>query len=78
MRAAVLKAPRQIVIEELPDPVPQPDQVVVQVTYCGVCGSDIRYFKGENPWALHTLGRDAPNPPKGPNLLKIKALCAAF
>ena len=63
MKAAVLKKPYQIVVEQLPGPTPEPDQVVIEVAHCGVCGSDIRYFKGENPWALHTLGRNAPNPP---------------
>ena len=63
MRAAVLKAPRQLVIEDIPDLHGQPDEVVVEVEHCGICGSDIRYYVGENPWALHTLGHHAPNPP---------------
>ena len=62
MRAAVLKEPYRIVIEELAEPSPDRDQVVIEVAHCGICGSDIRYFRGENPWALHTLGRNAPNP----------------
>jgi threonine dehydrogenase-like Zn-dependent dehydrogenase len=34
----------------------------VRVAACGICGSDLRYYAGENPWAKHTLGREAPNP----------------
>jgi len=30
---------------------------------CGICGSDVRYFSGENPWSLHTLGKYVPSPP---------------
>jgi len=30
---------------------------------CGICGSDARYFQGENPWSLHTLGRNTPSSP---------------
>jgi L-iditol 2-dehydrogenase len=63
MKAAVLKAPYRISVEELRIPVPASDQVLIQVESCGVCGSDIRYFMGENPWAMHTLGRHVPNPP---------------
>ena len=40
-----------------------PDMVLLRVKACGVCGSDLRYFEGENPWALHTLGREVPNEP---------------
>lgn len=40
-----------------------PDLVLVEIAACGVCGSDFRYYVGENPWAQHTLGRFVPNPP---------------
>ena len=63
MKAAVLKAPRQLTVEEVPVPAPEPSEVLVKVAACGICGSDLRYFVGENPWAMHTLGREAPNPP---------------
>jgi len=63
MRALVLKAPHQAVVEDVPVPSPAADQVIIEVERCGVCGSDIRYYMGENPWALHTLGHHVPNPP---------------
>jgi len=63
MRAAVLKSPGRIVVEDIADLPVGPDAVVVEVLHCGICGSDIRYYQGENPWALHTLGRHVPNPP---------------
>ncbi len=37
--------------------------VLIKVGACGICGSDLRYWTGENPWALHTLGHHVPNPP---------------
>lgn len=40
-----------------------PGQVLVRVHQCGICGSDVRYFHGENPWAKQTLGMVLPNPP---------------
>jgi threonine dehydrogenase-like Zn-dependent dehydrogenase len=66
MRAAVLEAPRKIAVREIPVwPIAaygDPDLVLVKVAACGVCGSDFRYYAGENPWAMHTLGRHVDNP----------------
>jgi len=66
MKAAVLKSPQILKVADIPRFRPEPGgepQVVIKVGACGVCGSDLRYYKGENPWALHTLGRSVPNPP---------------
>lgn len=63
MRAAVLESPKKLVVREVPVFAPGPDEVQIQVKACGICGSDLRYFQGENPWALHTLGRHVDNPP---------------
>jgi threonine dehydrogenase-like Zn-dependent dehydrogenase len=66
IRAAVLEAPGRIVVKDIPmwplTSYGDPDLVLVKVAACGVCGSDFRYFAGENPWAQHTLGRFVPNP----------------
>ena len=35
---------------------PRSDMVTVETKACGICGSDVSYYKGRNPWALHTLG----------------------
>ncbi len=63
MKAAVLKAPGQLTVEDVPVPVLEKDEVLIKVASCGICGSDLRYFEGENPWALHTLGIETPTPP---------------
>jgi threonine dehydrogenase-like Zn-dependent dehydrogenase len=67
MRAAVLEAPGKMALREIPvwpiESYGDPDMVLVKVAACGVCGSDYRYYAGENPWALHTLGRHVANPP---------------
>lgn len=67
MRAAVLEGPGQLSVRDIPEwPLESygdADMVLVEVGACGVCGSDFRYFAGENPWAQHTLGRHVPNPP---------------
>lgn len=48
---------------DVPKPQLKAGQVLVKVHECGVCGSDVRYYYGENPWAKQTLGREVPNPP---------------
>ncbi|MCD6444644.1 alcohol dehydrogenase catalytic domain-containing protein [Candidatus Bathyarchaeota archaeon] len=63
MLAAVLKQPFKLELEEVPKPTPREDEVLIKVGACGICGSDVRYFQGKNPWALHTLGVEKPNPP---------------
>ena len=50
MRAAVLKEYRQpLAIEEVPDPAPPRDGVVLEVMACGVCRSDWHGWVGEHP-----------------------------
>ncbi len=65
MPAGVLGAPQSLSIQEIPvwdlRAYDDPDMVLVKVAACGVCGSDFRYYLGENPWAQHTLGRFVPN-----------------
>jgi L-iditol 2-dehydrogenase len=45
MRAAVLRAPGDVVVEERPVPEPGPGEVVVRVSSVGVCGSDTHYYE---------------------------------
>ncbi|WP_394927237.1 zinc-binding dehydrogenase [uncultured Robinsoniella sp.] len=48
MKAAVIiDSPRRIVIEDLNIPECKPDEVLVQVKACGLCGSDIHGFMDE-------------------------------
>lgn len=45
MRAAVLRAAKQVVVEERVRPRPAPGQVLVRVASVGVCGSDVHYYE---------------------------------
>ena len=64
MKAIVLRGPRHLELLDIPRPkLTEPNQVLVRVEACGICGSDVRYYLGENPWALHTLGYHIDNPP---------------
>lgn len=64
MKAVILRRPRELELAETPLPtLTNEEHVLIAVQACGICGSDLRYWAGENPWALHTLGRHEDNPP---------------
>ncbi len=44
MRAAVYKGNQQFAVEEMADPTPGPEQVVVDVAFCAICGTDVHAF----------------------------------
>lgn len=48
MRAAILKAPRKFVIEELPIPEIKEDEVLIKTKICGVCTSELDIWNGVN------------------------------
>lgn len=43
MRASVLREGRMVYRDDVPDPVPGPGQVLVEVRCCGICGSDLHF-----------------------------------
>jgi threonine dehydrogenase-like Zn-dependent dehydrogenase len=45
MRAAALRNGEIIVRDDVPEPVPEQGQVLVQVKACGICGSDLHFAK---------------------------------
>src|ERR1700729_3250896 len=47
MRAAVVQAPGDLAITELPDPAPRDHEVVVAVELCGICGTDVHVLDGD-------------------------------
>src|SRR5262249_36434784 len=44
MRAAVYRGPREVVVEQRPVPRLGPHDVLLEVSHCGVCGSDLHMF----------------------------------
>jgi len=62
LKAAILRGPGKLELKEIPTPSTNPDEVLVKVRACGICGSDVQYLQGTNPWSLHTLGVDEPSP----------------
>jgi len=46
VRAAVMTAPRTFEMREFPRPVIGPDEGLLRVEACGICGSDVEQYKG--------------------------------
>ena len=49
MRAVVLREPGKPALVEAPDPEPGPEDVIVEVDACGICGTDIHIYEGGFP-----------------------------
>ncbi len=47
MQAVLFPAPETIAIERVPDPACAPDEVIVQVARCGICGTDVHIYRNE-------------------------------
>ena len=47
MRAAVIESVGQVTVTDVPEPVPGPRDVLVQVAACGICGTDLHILDGE-------------------------------
>lgn len=47
MRAIVFEGPGQLELREMPDPVPGPKEVVIEVAAVGICGTDTHVLDGE-------------------------------
>jgi (R,R)-butanediol dehydrogenase/meso-butanediol dehydrogenase/diacetyl reductase len=45
VKAALLKGPREIVLEDIPVPEITDDDVLVEVKWCGICGSDTASYR---------------------------------
>jgi 2-desacetyl-2-hydroxyethyl bacteriochlorophyllide A dehydrogenase len=48
MKALVWEAPNRMALREQPRPAIQPDQVLVQVAFAGICGSELSGYLGHN------------------------------
>lgn len=51
MKAAILHGPRDLRVERLRDPQPEPGEVVVRMTAAGLCGTDYEIWSGARPVA---------------------------
>ena len=71
MRTAVVEDKKRLAIREVPVPVPDEDEVLIKVQYCGICGSDIhRYRWGATLGIGHEFSGDIVE--IGPNVEGLK------
>jgi 2-desacetyl-2-hydroxyethyl bacteriochlorophyllide A dehydrogenase len=47
VKAAYYQARRELLVRDAPDPVPGPDEVLIRVAACGICGTDQHIFDGD-------------------------------
>ncbi len=47
MKAAVLDRPGELSIRDVPVPKPGPEEVLVRVKACGICGTDMKLYHGD-------------------------------
>ncbi|HLA84887.1 MAG TPA: alcohol dehydrogenase catalytic domain-containing protein [Thermoguttaceae bacterium] len=55
MRQAVMTAPGQIRLGDVPKPAPGPDEVLLKIVRIGVCGSDVHVFHGRHPYTSYPV-----------------------
>ena len=52
MKAAVFKKPGALLaIEQVADPEPGPNELVIKLKACGICGTDLHWYQGGDPTA---------------------------
>ncbi len=49
MKATILRGGGDLRYETVPDPTPQPNEAVVKVHACSICGSDVHAYHGKHP-----------------------------
>ena len=47
MKAVVIEEPNEVSVKEVAEPTPAPDQALIKVEACGICGTDIHVIRGE-------------------------------
>lgn len=55
MRAALFDAPGEVHTGTVPDPTPGPEDILIRVGACGICGTDLHIFAGDNPLARYPV-----------------------
>src|SRR4030042_2087629 len=56
MKALVFKKPGKIQLKSIPVPeIKSPDQVLIEVAACGICGSDVKILQGKHAYREDTV-----------------------
>ena len=55
MRAVIIDSPGKLRVGTIPDPTPHPNELVIRVGACGICGTDLHIIDGESPLAHYPV-----------------------
>ncbi len=53
MKTAFTTSPRQMEMRDVPEPTPGPDEALLRVEAVGICGSDLHFYLGDNPYSTY-------------------------
>jgi threonine dehydrogenase-like Zn-dependent dehydrogenase len=62
MKGVVFAGDRALELREFPDPVPGPGEVVLEIKASGMCGSDLKFYRGPKGGAAAALGLGSTGP----------------
>jgi threonine dehydrogenase-like Zn-dependent dehydrogenase len=54
MKAVALTAPGEVKVLQIPEPIPQDEDILLKVELVGLCGSDLNSYRGMNPLVSYT------------------------
>ena len=69
MPAAVFMGLRDVAVEDGPTPIPGPDELLLEVSHCGICGSDLHFlleWGGRDERRSRATSTRAPSPRSAP------------
>lgn len=55
MRAVIIDTPGNMRVGSVPDPTPGPDELLIRVGACGICGTDLHILAGDSPVARYPV-----------------------
>jgi (R,R)-butanediol dehydrogenase/meso-butanediol dehydrogenase/diacetyl reductase len=58
MHAAVITGQGTIELQEVPEPTPRPGGVVVDIAFCGICGTDVHAYAHGGPYPATLCGHE--------------------
>jgi len=58
MQVGLVTGKEQVTLVEMPDPQPEPGKAVVDITFCGICGTDIHAFQSGEPYNPAICGHE--------------------
>src|SRR6185369_6718483 len=62
MKGVVFLGERKLALQEFPDPAPGPGEVVIEIKASGMCGSDLKFYRGPKGGAAAALGLGGTGP----------------